>query len=116
MARMLEQAYVSYNKKYFDSTLPKIPIRWSSKIGVDRSICAYGWYTGVQDDEPGYILISIDLKRHWSVWRMTLLHEMCHVRLRRNEEEVSSTSEKHSKPWQREMKRLARAGAFNDLW
>lgn len=117
MAKLLESAYRRYNKRYFGGRLPAVSVRWSEKIQPahrERARKAYGWFTAT--DEGGEILISSTLKPFFELWRMTLLHEMCHVALREHPEEIAATSEKHSKPWFREMRRVAAAGAFDDLW
>lgn len=111
MARILERAYASYNRRYFNRLLPPVPVLWSRKLPSD---CC-GWYTP-EGSEHGAILITESLKTSPSLWRMTLLHEMCHVRWREHPEELRSNVHKHSCVWVKEMRRLANAGAFDKIW
>jgi len=114
MARVLERAYAYYNRRYFRGKLPPVHVRWTKKLGPDFPPGpAYGWFF----PDEGVILISSILKKHWAFWHMTLLHEMCHVALQEHpEEQRSYRSDRHSRPWHREMRRLAAAGAFDRLW
>jgi hypothetical protein len=56
------------------------------------------------------IVIIPQLKKFGRNARMTLLHECVHVKLRNKKGDL------HGPAFQREMLRLARAGAFKDLW
>lgn len=121
MAKQLERAYASYNRKYFGGQLPKIPVRWSVQIqpnSRDKSRRAYGWFTPGEDcgTAEGVILLTTEDKPFPERWRITLLHEMAHVKLRDHPEELQSTSDKHSGVWKKEMRRLAAVGAMDDLW
>ena len=113
MAWSLERTYDYYNRKYFGNELPKIPVQWSEVISD------YAVYEQPSDDSDGLIRISSETRKFNSVWRMSLLHEMCHVKLREYPEEIaakSRTPRSHSNIWQKEMMRLAQAGAFKTLW
>jgi hypothetical protein len=60
-------------------------------------------------NDPPRISIATNLRRLPKVVELTLLHEMAHL----------SSDDFGHKPgggWHREMRRLARAGAFDNLW
>jgi hypothetical protein len=105
---VLQRAYRKYNKKYFRNRLPH-----GCKVQLDKNLerreTAVGMYLPI-DFKPfpcGAILIS---SRQPSRFRLfTLLHEMCHLKLR-------DTHWGHGQKFQAEMLRLARAGAFANLW
>lgn len=114
MAYSPQNVYDYYNRRYFDGLLPKIPVSWSEVIG-QRPKRYYGVYCS--NSAEGKILLSSELKNHPKIWRMTLLHEMAHVKFRGHPKEIYSISRnRHSKLWQKEMLRLAKEGAFKKLW
>ena len=95
----LEQAYRYFNRKYFHNRLPHpsdMLLRWGSIKGMGYQ----------QGDE---IVINRKDRRRDSVWKLTLLHEMCHAAL-------PNAAPDHGKEFQREMLRLAKMGAFHNLW
>jgi hypothetical protein len=97
-AYSLETAYRYYNRKYFNNELPNPPeviVRWGN-------IKILGYQEG---DE---IVINRRHRRQ-SIWRMTLLHEMCHLA-------TPSARTHHGKEFQAKMLALAQQGAFNKLW
>lgn len=94
----LQSAYHDYNRLYFRSQLPSnVMVKW---VKMEKH---YGRAGG------GLIEISTYIKNFPDFWQMTLLHEMAHV---------ATDSEKadHGPRWRREMRRLARIGAFDKLW
>ena len=121
MAKMLERAYAVYNRKYFSGQLPFVAVKWSEQIeptSRQHAKRAYGLYTPSVDDTEGAgtIQLASSLKRDMNLWKLTLLHEMCHIKLRNHPAELATAAEEHSKPWVLEMRRLAAAGAFDLLW
>jgi len=120
MAKALEKAYDSFNRKFFENSLPKIPVRWSSTIGIvgrAKDATMYAAYLEPSENEPdGSIIIAEEFKPYWEVWRTSLLHEMAHVKLREHPSEITGPASRHTKVWKKEMRRLAAAGAFDALW
>jgi predicted metal-dependent hydrolase len=95
----LRRAYLHYNRKYFDGKLPRAAeIVWEA---LPATLLGYQ-----KDDDK--IAINDKLKRAWTLWRFTLLHEMCHLKLGHK---IS-----HGRRFQDEMRRLANEGAFDGLW
>jgi len=93
----LQQEYLDYNKKYFNNRLPDdIKVKWG-RSNIYMGLCF--------DD---HIMINRELMKWHSIWRMTLLHEMCHLA---SEDECSQ----HGRRWKKQMWRLMRLGAFNKL-
>ena len=95
----LEKAYRTFNRKYFGSRLlplDEVDLRWAS-------IRDMGYEKG------GEIVLNRRYRHREAVWKLTLLHEMCHLALPKSKSD-------HGKEFQCEMLRLARAGAFKGLW
>lgn len=103
MARTrLKSAFLLYNRRWFSSSLdPDTLVSWSSSLGKGVA--------GEYDPSDGSIRLAASLRPFDSVWRLTLLHEMAHLA---SEPEPAE----HGPRWNRIMKRLAKAGAFNTLW
>lgn len=94
--------YAAYNQKYFKDKLPRaVPIFWCSKDKLDANSMATCFYTA-----PA-IMVTEELKAFPCVAKFTLLHEMVHLRW---------PKAKHGKKFHKEMLRLAKIGAFKDLW
>ena len=100
MASRLERSYRYYNRRYFGNLLPNPPevrVHWArlqSELGYQL------------EDE---IVLNRRYRHCNALWRMTLLHEMVHLKL-------PPRAPDHGRRFQREMLRLARAGAFRYLW
>lgn len=89
----LQRKYRHFNRKFFNSRLPK-----------NTKLCWENMYEmGYQQGDK--IAINRQDRKRSRVWQFTLLHEMCHI-LHPN----------HGPGFQREMLRLAKAGAFKNLW
>lgn len=95
------EAFALYNKRYFGGRLPSIPVGWE-QLPDARGLCRY---------EPLQIVLDENLKEYETVWHMTLLHEMVHLKQR----DLCRIAD-HGHKFQREMKRLAALGAFNRMW
>lgn len=97
----LRRYYLHLNRKWFNGELPLDTI-----ITWEPCVKAYGY---CEDLGNGRFHIRIDtaLKGLDEFMLITLLHEMCHVKV---------WDAKHGRKWKAEMRRLAAAGAFDDLW
>jgi hypothetical protein len=112
-ARNLERIYRTYNKKFFDGTLPADTRVWWVRIKeADEKCCVHGVTLGLEDNETKHlsfeIFINPDTHVDKSQLRMTLLHEMAHVKL--------YPYLGHGKRFEEEMTRLALRGAMKGLW
>ena len=110
----LRSLYAWHNKHHFGGKLPMLGIRVHWKQPKARSTAAeYVAYT----DGTREIRIAPLLKklRADCFVHSSLLHEMCHLSL-----EVKGHSKRvscgHGRAFQNEMKRLAEAGAFRNVW
>jgi len=102
MLTLLEKTYRQYNRKYFRNRLPKVAdvdLRWAD-------IPEMGYELG------GEIVLNRRYRHRAAVWKLTLLHEMVHLGL----PHVKHPKRFHGKEFQKEMLRLAKAGAFKGLW
>jgi hypothetical protein len=104
----LKRWYAYYRKKYFDNRLPEtaeVDIYYAEMPEL------YG-YADSDDDPPEHDHFIIEIERwcieHPIVAKMTLLHEMAHL--------ATFPYEGHGEPFQKEMLRLAKLGAFRRLW
>jgi hypothetical protein len=94
----LEQKYRYYNRKYFGNELPiDIKLRWAEIFPI----------MGYQLDDE--IVLDRRDRRRERIWQFTLLHEMVHLSL-------PDVKSHHGEAFQRAMLRLAKLGAFKDLW
>lgn len=98
----LARMYAEFNRKYFGNRLPKdMAVRYADLEGK------WGRTNIYHDIRPLFIEISWQLRRTQCFSAMTLLHEMVHVKYPRLN---------HGPKFHREMKRLAKIGAFNNWW
>lgn len=107
MARDLEQLYAEYNGLYFGGELPTIPVKWG-KVHKDHD-AEFVTY----EDGSLAIVLTPGLKKFTRSAYLTVLHEMCHVKLR---DFKGDGGDLHGPKFQREMRRLVKLGAFNGLW
>jgi hypothetical protein len=100
MSDRLKGAYKRYNYKFFGNLLPNPPDVKISWADLGNQLMGYQL-----EDE---IVLSKKYHRHDSLWRATLLHEMCHI---------STITEKteHGPRFRKELRRIIVAGAFDDL-
>lgn len=104
----LDEWFDTYNKRYFRGRLPKCRVVWTY-----RKVDFIGRFLYDTDDPDKGLLIELSHRIRFveRVARFTLLHEMVHLKQRHIPDERA-----HGHAFQKEMKRLANAGAFNGLW
>lgn len=116
MSDLLNRQYDLYNIHYFGGKLPKFPVQWSKSLLKSKQFYGLLRYDS-KTPSNNLIEISAELRRFSQYAAIILLHEMCHVKLRdRPGEFPKNTNKPHSEAWHKEMTRLARKGAFNELW
>lgn len=105
--KWLQGQYRTLRRKWFRPTFPKnVQIRWAKRLKWD----GYGVSHWSPKDQTLYLLISRRAERGGiAILLGTILHEMAHAA-------TFHEHEQHGKRWQREMLRLARIGAFKDIW
>ena len=119
----LKRKYRIFNKRYFRGSLPDdMIVEWSDKLAKKhmagthihglRGLKCPG---GKKRCRGNYIRISPELKGLPTVAELTLLHEMVHAKSHRGDLRYCECG-RSGRAFQREMKRLALAGAFNELW
>ena len=105
----LKGLYNFYNAKYFNNELPKgTKLFFVYKIGKskspEKSNCASTYFYA---DKPPVILIQRTKVKSMRYVAADLLHELVHVAKPRAD---------HGKVFQEEMLRLAKMGAFEQVW
>lgn len=96
----LKRTYAKYNRLYFNSELPDASVWWEPPDGA---------YADCDKIDGAFrIRMSPSISGWTEIWKLTLLHEMVHIKL--------WPMKKHTKKFQAEMLRLAASGAFNSLW
>jgi predicted metal-dependent hydrolase len=104
MRTSIYDIYNQYNRKYFSGKLPTIDDEFDvrfGRLGRDNH-GETNFYVDFTE-----IVISTRLVNQGRFVRIILLHEMCHVAL--------PASAKHGPRFMREIKRIMRMGAFDDL-
>jgi hypothetical protein len=99
MKKKLRRAYLAYNRRYFGGRLPKdLDLTWEQ---LPANLLGY---------QEGDYKIAINAKLHRAdvLWRSTLIHEMTHLELGHRVQ--------HGPKFQKRMRELAAAGAFDGLW
>ena len=107
------QIYKELNAAWFNGKLPEdhVRISWDSITERNGDI-AFTWITNYEGEgERISIVLSPRMKNCGSCTKMLLLHEMAHIKLRKRK-----VRDVHGREFQHEMQRLARIGAFRDLW
>lgn len=93
--------YQKYNRLYFGGKLHAVSIWYevpSSGGFADCQLKEDGWQVRINPALAGWPQLA----------KLTLLHELVHIRLH--------PYKKHGKKFNAEMLRLAQCGALNDLW
>lgn len=129
----LQEAFDVYNRRYFRNRLPQpARIGWTRtgkprrepKKPDDYLTQAYcDADEKLPINQKKIVLGEIRIHKRWEkwdhIWRWLLLHEMAHWKLRNHLVDglytVSPTGN-HGRAFQKEMKRLALAGAFKHIW
>lgn len=102
----LHRLYRRLNRKWFSNKLPHDTIvAWEprlNRIPIQAQL--------VDEDEPLVILHNPHLRHLTNLVEFNMLHEMAHIAT------LNKESDDHGPRFQREMMRLARAGAFERIW
>jgi predicted metal-dependent hydrolase len=100
--KQLRQWFRRYNRKYFGGKLPEVSIRFEkmNRLYLGWSIRMGSEWTGIE--------IAKTMQGWPKLVRCILLHEMVHVSL--------PTKLLHGPRFEKEMLRLAKAGAFRGIW
>lgn len=121
--RQVRTEYMYFNRKWFDNSLPLDTTFHLNVAPGGYALRSRMGETGTWRKTRGvtksrilgfHITLSERncLKHGWRSASFTLLHEMAHIATWRQ----CRRSRPHGKPFQKEMRRLAAAGAFDDLW
>jgi predicted metal-dependent hydrolase len=97
----LQRGFKAINRQYFGRRL-KATVRFKKFSGKDRSSLGYALW------ELNEIYINQEIRNWWGVVEMTLIHEMAHLALPK--------TVVHGPKFEKEMLRLAKAGAFKGIW
>jgi hypothetical protein len=114
----LRRAFNEYNKKYFDGELPAAYLEWR----IYKEMKPYYAFLSRTVADPSEFVIAIHprWKSHPRLWKWGLLHEMCHLKLAllppSKYRRYGDKDPDHGPDFQKEMQRLALAGAFERLW
>lgn len=108
----LRKMYRDFNRKWFRNRLPKnIEVRFVD-LPQPKALSHINFgLTHFEAYKPVYIYIWSGLQRNHGETAMTLLHEMVHVSL-----PYTCNSHGPYSRFEKEMVRLAKAGAFNPYW
>ena len=122
---LLKRWFNEYNRRFFKHRLPDTLVCWTDMKPVENGITPLGRclrpaivrykviggkkWVRFKSDRPMIFISDVLWKRNWlSLARETLLHEMCHLAL--------PARLSHGLRFQKEMLRIAKAGAFKGLW
>lgn len=117
MAKLLEKTFDSFNRKYFNNSLPRLSVQWSKCLDKD-TLAQYEVveYDDVELEGCARIKITHSLKSASKLWKLSLLHEMSHAKVHHLMPPSATEKQQHSGAWRIEMRRLAAMGAFDNLW
>ena len=103
----LKQLYRKFNKQWFGGKMrDDVIVRWATGPADLKRECQAKKLLACADDKT--IILNPWMKKSGNLTRFTLLHEMVHAKLPQGVH--------HGPRFQREMHRLARAGAFEKYW
>lgn len=105
----LEPWYLGYNAQYFNHELP-------TEITIDHDLTD-DRFMALTEFGKQYGVYRITFNRKFEPSprqaKLTLLHEMCHIKL---DMDLEKELDDHGPIWQGCMHELARKDALNDLW
>jgi hypothetical protein len=115
----LMRDYRVLRNRHFGNTIPPVEevlLRFLPRHEITRlggfddvaGVCCFGEHAGFAAAKA--ILLADDL--HVCETRITLLHEMAHMKVNTK----AGCNLSHGKIWKKEMRRLAAVGAFDDWW
>jgi hypothetical protein len=107
----LQAWYIKYNRAFFDGQLPSdVQVGYNELEGMYGTLAVNIWTSEEDGLEHKVLQIHIDPSKHFggSQVRLTLLHEMAHIKL--------LPFRQHGRRFEEEMKRLASRDAFKGLW
>ena len=113
----LARLYNHYNREFFDGKLPEgVKLYYAPKLdkvdtrdGKHRSTCAVTYF---YKEAPPKIIIRKTATSNMRHIASDLLHEMVHVAIPKADCEDRNPDS----VFQKEMKRIAKAGAFQNVW
>lgn len=103
----LKKTYDTYNKKWFDGQLPSdVQVGFNELEDMYATLAVNIWTSEEDGLEHTVLQIHIDPRKHFGgeQTKMTLLHEMAHVKV--------LPHRFHGKQWKEEITRLFLRGAF----
>jgi len=111
----LQKQFDEYNAKYFNSRLHDVTVRWSKGKTITVAGEQLVGYCHNPSDlfKPNEIVLSKKLKYAPWMWKLVLLHECVHLDLHLLDQEEKNH---HGPLFNKAMLRLAKKGAFNDIW
>lgn len=105
--KQLKHWLEKYDRAYFGGELAShVIIYWEPPPQADGNTCP------IYEVDAGQFVIKLDpaIKGHSCYWKITLLHEMAHVKLW-----TKHPKHQHGKLFKGEIRRLLDAGAFDQL-
>lgn len=107
-----KELYDFWNGRYFRGSLPDLPVHWGHKeYSVYRKRYNLGGTHMVGNPlKPIKITLNPKYKNAFVIWAQTLLHEMVHVQQWRLPRRLA-----HGRKFQKRIKQLVAAGAYNGL-
>jgi hypothetical protein len=113
----LAKLYNLYNQRFFAGNLPEgVRLYFAQKLdkvdtrdGKHRSTCAVTYF---YKEGPPKIIIRKTATSNMRHIASDLLHEMVHISM----PNADCENRNHNSVFQKEMKRIANAGAFNQVW
>jgi hypothetical protein len=103
----IKDLYRFFNGRYFRGRLPDIPVVWCPDKKMPKAIAT----TWIEGEKPVRICMNYKYKDTKVIWYHYLLHEMVHV-----QQAKLPRDQAHGRKFQKRMKQLANAGAFNCTW
>jgi hypothetical protein len=121
--RTPQEMFDVFNRRYFRGHLPPCKVEWMAKpkvvdIPYDCAAVCTGFHEEGYETPicSGLIKVWKHFKPYPWIWKLLLLHEMAHWKLREHPVAGLGKPGQHGHAFHREMKRLARIGAFKHIW